>query len=131
MNNICLTGRLCADPENRLTASGSQVARFTLAVDRGRKDANGNKQTDFIKISAWNKTAEFVVSYLHKGRLIAVEGSLHINSVAQADGTNRTYAEVTANSVQALDYDKTEQAPEQAPAEQIEQSAVEDDVPFS
>jgi len=125
-NVVILIGRICADPENRVTASGAQVARFTLAVDRGRKDANGNKQTDFIRCSAWNKTAEFVVNFIHKGRLLAIEGQLHINSVTQADGTRRDYTEVTCRSVQPLEYDKPDQNEPHQP-EAVDDS---DDLPF-
>jgi len=126
-NVVILIGRICADPENRVTASGAQVARFTLAVDRQRKDADGNKQTDFIRCSAWNKTAEFVASYVGKGRLIAVEGELHINSTTQADGSRRDYTEVTCRRVQPLDYDKPDDKPEPHQPEAVDDS---DDLPF-
>lgn len=127
VNNIVLVGRTCADVEERFLPNGTMVARFTLAVDRNRKDANGQKLVDFIRCSAFSKTAEFLSQFVHKGRLIAVEGSLHINSVAQADGTNRTYAEVTANSVQALDYEKQETTIQR---EALQTETYDSDVPF-
>jgi len=129
INNITLVGRTCADPESRYLPSGALIVRFTLAVTRNTKGANGEKQTDFIRCSAFSKTAEFCANFLKKGKLTAIEGSLHINSVTQADGTRRDYTEVTCRSVQPLEYDKPEQAPEQA--EQPEVVDSNDDVPFA
>ena len=54
MLNICaLQGRLARDPELRQTNTGKQVATFTLAVDRGRRDANGQSVADWIPVIAW------------------------------------------------------------------------------
>jgi single-strand DNA-binding protein len=85
------------------------VARFTLAVDRGRKNAQGEKETDFIRCSTWNKQAELVSNYLQKGRLIAVEGSLRINEVEQ-EGQRRQYVEVVCDRVTFLDKGKDQAA---------------------
>jgi single-strand DNA-binding protein len=106
VNHIVLVGRLTRDPEMRYTPSGASVARFTLAVDRNRKGPNGERQTDFIRCSIWNKQAEFVINYVQKGRLVAVEGSLHIDSVTQPDGTRRDFVEVSCNSITPLDRPK-------------------------
>jgi len=100
---VVLIGRLTRDPELRYTPNGTPVARFSLAVDRRTRNANGERQTDFIRISCWNKTAETVSNYLQKGRLIAVEGSLRVNTVTNPDGTRREYAEVICNSFSFLD----------------------------
>lgn len=105
-NRVILIGRLCADPELKYTQGGTPVARFSLAVDRGRKNQQGEKETDFIRCSTWNKQAELVVSYLQKGRLVAVEGSLRIDVVEQQDGQRRQYVEVVCNSVRFLDRGK-------------------------
>lgn len=71
MLNICaLQGRLARDPELRQTNTGKQVATFTLAVDRGRRDANGQSQADWIPVIAWEKAAEFAYKWLHKGQMV-------------------------------------------------------------
>lgn len=106
VNHIVLVGRLTRDPEMRYTPSGASVARFTLAVDRNRKGPNGERQADFIRCSIWNKQAEFVMNYVQKGRMVAVQGSLRIDSVTQPDGTRRDYVEVSCNSITALDRPK-------------------------
>ena len=75
-NVVVLQGRLARDPELRQTNTGKQVARFTLAVDRGRKDANGQSQTDWINVIAWERLADFAYKYLSKGQMVNVDGRL-------------------------------------------------------
>jgi single-strand DNA-binding protein len=111
MNHITLIGRLTRDPELRYTPNGVAVTNFDLAVDRpGEK-----KETDFIRIIAWQKTAELCANYLKKGRQVAVEGRLQIRSYEAQDGQKRRVAEVVANQVQFLDRkdDKAESKPKQ------------------
>lgn len=69
-------GRLTADPELRQTASGISSCNFNVAVDRGFKDQNGERQTDFIGCTAWRQTAEFICRYFSKGKMIGIEGAL-------------------------------------------------------
>lgn len=109
LNRVILIGRLTRDPELRYTPNGTPVTRFTLAVDRGRKNQQGEKETDFIRCSTWSKQAEIVANYVQKGRLVAVEGSLRINEVEQ-DGQRRQYVEVVCNTVQFLDRGKDQQS---------------------
>lgn len=76
MNRVCLMGRLTSDPELRQTASGISSCSFNIAVDRGFKDQNGERQTDFISCTAWRQTAEFIGRYFSKGKMIGIEGAL-------------------------------------------------------
>ena len=100
LNHIVLMGRLTRDPELRYTASNVPVASFTVAVDRdfGRGE-NGEKQTDFINVSAWRQTGEFVSKYFTKGSMIAVSGRLQIRDYTDRDGNRRTAAEDVADNV--------------------------------
>ena len=100
LNHIVLMGRLVRDPELRHTQSGTAVASFTLAVDRGFKDKQtGEKTTDFIDIVAWRQTAEFVSRYFTKGRMAVVEGRLQIRDWTDKEGGKRRSAEVIADQV--------------------------------
>lgn len=100
MLNICaLQGRLARDPELRQTNTGKQVATFTLAVDRGRKDANGKSVADWIPVIAWERAAEFAYKWLTKGQMVAVDGRLQSRTYTAKDGTNRTVLEVVANNI--------------------------------
>lgn len=98
LNHISLLGRLTRDPELRRTQTGVAVANFAIACDRDR-NADGERQTDFIEIVAWRNTAEFVSKYLKKGSLVAISGRLQMRRYTANDGTNRTQAEVVADSV--------------------------------
>ena len=77
LNHITIMGRLTRDPELRMTQSQTQVASFTLAVDRDFGGRDGaERQTDFIDCVAWRQTAEFVSKYFTKGRMAVVSGRL-------------------------------------------------------
>ncbi len=67
LNRIAIQGRITKDIELRYTNSGKAVTSFTLAVDRDRKDANGNRGVDFIDCTVWEKGAEFAAQYFGKG----------------------------------------------------------------
>lgn len=99
LNVVALMGRLVADPQLRQTTTGKNVASFRVAVDRGRKDANGQNQADFFDIVAWDKSAEFVCRYFQKGSLIAVEGRLQSRNYQDKSGNNRNAVEVVVNNV--------------------------------
>lgn len=80
MNKSIIMGRLTAQPELRQTQSGIATCRFTVAVNRRFKNANGEYDADFIPCVAWRQTAEFVSRYFSKGSMICVEGSLRTGS---------------------------------------------------
>ncbi len=102
LNRIILIGRLTKDPELRYTPNGVAVASFTLAVDRSRKNAQGERETDFINIVAWRQLGELCANYLSKGKLAAAEGELHIRSFDGQDGQKRWITEVVADNVRFL-----------------------------
>lgn len=109
MNKVILIGRLTRDPELRHTQSGHAVSGFTLAVDRNFKNADGEKEADFIPVVAWRKLAEVCSEHLGKGRLVAVEGRLQIRGYEDKQGNKRKAAEVVANEVKFLDYARDKQ----------------------
>ena len=98
LNHIVLMGRLTRDPELRRTGSGVAVTSFTIACDRDFAQ-NGQKETDFIDVTAWRNTAEFVDKYFAKGRMAVVEGRLQIRDWNAQDGSKRRTAEVVADNV--------------------------------
>lgn len=99
LNKVILQGRLGSDPELRTTPSGVEVATVNIAVDRDRKDANGERQTDWVTIVAWRNTAKFLSTYFQKGRMILVEGRLQMRNYTDRDGNKRTAAEVVADNI--------------------------------
>jgi len=103
LNRVILIGRLTKDPELKYTPSGTAVATFTLAVDRMRANANGEREADFIPIVVWQKQAENCANYLGKGSLAAVDGRIQVRNYEAKDGTKRYVTEVVAESVRFLD----------------------------
>ena len=97
LNVVALMGRLVADPELKNLQSGKTVCSFRLAVDRGRKDANGQTQADFFDLTAWEHTARFIGQYFKKGAMIAVTGRLQSRQYQDKNGNNRTAIEVVVN----------------------------------
>lgn len=99
MNIIVLIGRLCKEPELKSTNSGKSVVTADLAVNRPfSKDT-----TDFIPVVLWEKNAEFVGRYAHKGSRVAVSGKLTTRKYQDKDGNNRVAYEVVADSVELMD----------------------------
>ncbi len=101
-NLVVLTGRLTADPELKTTTNGTNVTTFSIAVER-RYRSGEERQTDFINIVAWQKTAEFITKYFKKGNLIGIEGSIQTRRYQDKNGNNRTVFEVIANNVQFVE----------------------------
>lgn len=106
INRVVLVGRLTRDPEMRTTQSGKSVCDFSIAVQKRIKPQDGSPDADFFRVTAWEKTAEYVANYLSKGRLVAVDGRLQSRKYTAQDGSNREVVEVIADNVQGLDRPK-------------------------
>lgn len=101
-NLVVLTGRLTSDPELKTTQSGVSVVSFCIAVQRQYKSGE-EPITDFINITAWRHTAEFVGKYFKKGNMIGIEGSIQTRKYTDKDGNNRVAFEVLAGNVQFVE----------------------------
>ena len=110
INRVVLIGRLTRDPELRTTGTGKSVCDFGIAVTKRFKPNDGTPDADFFSVSAWNQTAEYVSNYLHKGRLVAVEGRLQSRKYQAKDGSNREVVEIVADNVQGLDRAREDEA---------------------
>ncbi len=126
LNRVILIGRLTKDVELRYSQSGTAVASFTMAVDRNRSNAQGERETDFIPVVAWQKQAENCVNYIGKGSLIAVDGRIQVRSYNAKDGSKRWVTEVMAENVRFLD--KKEKSDNSSFGQEVTYS--EDDIPF-
>jgi single-strand DNA-binding protein len=102
MNKVQLVGRITKDIELRQTSNQTAYCNFTLAVDRRFKDANGNKQTDFISCVAWKQTAEFINKYFDKGSRIGVCGSIQTRSY-EKDGQKVFVTEVVVDEAEFVE----------------------------
>jgi len=103
MNKVILIGRLTKEPEVKTTSSSISVCKFILAVDRSFKDANGQRQADFINCVAWRQTANFISSYFHKGSKIAVIGSIQTRNYDDKDGKKVYVTEIVVDEAEFVE----------------------------
>ena len=102
MNKVLLVGRITKDPEIRYLQNGTPQVLFTLAVDRGVRDVNGNRQADFISCVAWRGQADFISRYIRKGYLMSIEGRIQTRNYQGQDGQMRYVTEVVLDQVENL-----------------------------
>ena len=95
LNMVILQGRLTADPELRMTQTGKSVVSFSVACDRAKKEDG----CDFIRCQAWEKTADFIDKYFHKGDMILLDGQLRQREWTDKEGKKRTGIEVLVRNV--------------------------------
>lgn len=89
MNKAMIVGRFTRDPEIRVSSNGdnnTSLTRFTIAVSRKFKNAEGNYDADFISCIAFGKTAEFIEKYFKKGMAIGITGRIQTGSYTNKDG---------------------------------------------
>jgi len=104
LNKVFLVGNLTADPQLRYTPSGTAVITLRIAVNTPFKDKNGEAKRDtcFINVVVWGKSAEICNQYLQKGRAVFVEGRLQSRSWQDSEGKKRTTIDVRAQRVQFM-----------------------------
>ena len=103
INNTVLIGRVTKDIELKQTQANKSVTQFVLAVNRQFKNANGEREADFINIVAWGKTAELLAQYAHKGSQIGVVGRIQTRNYDNQQGQRVYVTEVVAESMTLLD----------------------------
>lgn len=100
LNRINLMGRLVADPELRKVGGDISVVSFRIAVDRDRKNKEtGEREADFIPVTAWRNVADFAAQYFAKGDMIVVSGRLQSRNYEDKDGNKRTAYDVVAENI--------------------------------
>ncbi|MBE6599090.1 MAG: single-stranded DNA-binding protein [Ruminococcaceae bacterium] len=103
-NKVILGGRLTADPELKTTPSGVSVTSFTVAVNRRFVSREGGEtQADFINVTAWRTTAEFVTRYFRKASSICIVGSIQTRTWTDQQGQKRFATEVVADEAYFVD----------------------------
>lgn len=106
MNKVQLIGRLTRDPDIRYSQGANQtcIARFTLAVDRRRANADGQREADFISCAAFGKTAELMEKYVKKGMRVALGGHIQTGSYTNKDGARVYTTEVILDDLEFLEH---------------------------
>lgn len=88
-------GRLTRDPEVRKTKNDKSVCNFSVACNR----SYARDTTDFLDVTAFGATADFVQKYFTKGSMIIVQGSVETNHYEDKNGNKRTSVYINANNV--------------------------------
>ncbi len=126
MNLVLLTGRFTSEPELKTTNSGVECMSFSLAVDRGYKDKDGERITDFVPCKAWKQTAVFIDKYFSKGDGITVQGRFESRKYQDKDGNNRTAYEINVTNAEFPLSRKDTSSSQNA----LQGNVVDDDLPF-
>ena len=129
MNKIVLIGRTTKDCELRATATGKQVASFTLAVDRDFKNAQGEREADFLPCVVWGKLADVCEKYVTKGKQLAVAGRVQTRNYEDKDGQRRYITEIIVSDLQVLGSRQDAQSPQEPEFREMEE-VDNDSLPF-
>ena len=125
LNRVFLAGRLTRDASLKYVSTKMPICEFGMAVSRKYKDKQGElvEDTVFVNVMCWGKTAEYVGENFKKGRPVMVEGRLKSDEWETENKEKRKKLSVTADRVQALDWEDKGEKPERKPVP-------EDDIPF-
>lgn len=96
MNKVILIGNLGRDPELKMTAQGTPVARFSLATTETWKNAQGDKQskTEWHNVVIWGKQAETAEKYLRKGKQVMIEGKIQYREYTDQAGVKKNACDI-------------------------------------
>ncbi len=130
INNVTLVGRLTKDVELKYTPANQAVVQFTLAVNRTFKNANGERETDFINVVIWRQSAENFANFAKKGALIGITGRIQTRNYENQQGQRVYITEVIAENFQMLE-SRNQQQGQQQSQQQATQQQVKQPDPFS
>ena len=99
LNRVLLQGRLVADVDLKTVGDDVKVATLRIAVDRDRKNKDGEREADFFNVTAWRHTAEFLAQYFSKGDPIIVDGRLQYRAWQDDNGNTRSAVDIVADTV--------------------------------
>lgn len=105
LNKVMLIGHLGADPEIRYMPNGKAVVNLRLATSESWKDKQtGDKQerTEWHSVVAYDKLAEIIGEWLHKGSPVYIEGKLQTRKWQDKNGNDRWTTEIIAQQMQML-----------------------------
>ena len=105
VNKVIIVGNLGKDPEVRYMPSGSAICSVTIATSRQWKDkTSGERQeeTEWHRVTFFDRMAEIAGEYLKKGRPVYVEGRLKTRKYTDKDGVEKYATEIIASDMQLL-----------------------------
>lgn len=139
VNKAILVGNVGKDPEVKYTASGIAVAKLSLATSERFKDKSGawQNRAEWHKVIAWERLAEIVGEYVHKGTKLYVEGRIQTSSWEDGKGDKKYRTEIVARELVLLGSRDTEREADRTEAEDARESEptgageiTDEDIPF-
>jgi single-strand DNA-binding protein len=104
LNKVMLIGNVGNEPEIRTTGGGKRVAKFSVATNRSYTDRSGQQQekTEWHRCTAWERLAEIIEQYVHKGDRIYVEGSIEYSQTDDESGKPRYWTDIVVRDMVML-----------------------------
>lgn len=103
INKVILVGHLGKDPEVRHLDNNVSVASFPLATSETyNKDGKKVEQTEWHNIVMWRGLADIAAKFLHKGKLVYIEGKLRTRHYEDKEGVKRYTTEIVADNFTML-----------------------------
>jgi single-strand DNA-binding protein len=104
LNKVMLIGNVGSEPEIRTTSGGKRVAKFSVATNRSFTDRSGQQQekTEWHRCTAWERIAEIIEQYVHKGDRIYVEGSIEYSQTEDEGGKPRYWTDIVVREMVML-----------------------------
>ena len=106
-NNVDFLGRITHDLELRQLPSGVAVLDFNLARNRMKPKDGGDPETDFVRCTAFGKTAETINTYFSKGDRIGINGRLQVDNYEDKDGNKRSTTKIIVESIEFIESKKS------------------------
>ncbi len=130
MNKVILSGNICRDVEKERSKSGIAVVNNCVAVKREFKDKDGEYGVDFINFTAFDKKAEYLASYAHKGDRVEIVGRWNTRLYTDKDNRQRTANEVVVESVNVYGNRRDDQPKQERKRIDTNSLPTDDDLPF-
>jgi len=104
LNKVMLIGNVGAEPEVRTTPGGTKVAKVSLATNRTFTDRSGQQQekTEWHRLTFWDRLAELVEQYVHKGDRLYVEGRIEYSQTEDEKGAPRYWTDIVVREMVLL-----------------------------
>ncbi len=104
LNKVMLIGNVGADPEIKMTASGTKLAKVSLATNRTYNDRSGQQQekTEWHRLTFWDRLADLVEQYVHRGDRLYIEGRIEYSQTEDDQGHARYWTDIVVREMVML-----------------------------
>ena len=101
LNKLMLIGNVGGEPDIRTTSGGKKIASFSVATNRTFTDRNGQQQerTEWHRCTCWEKLADIVEQYVHKGDRLYLEGRVEYSQTEDDKGNVRYWTDVVVQNL--------------------------------